>query len=51
MNIHQCNLYQILNIMFQVKTNSILETLQNKVIEQNYSTRYTEYSFKEANVF
>ena len=37
--------------MFRVKTNSILETLQNKVIEQNYSTRYSEYSFKEANVF
>ena len=30
LNIYKLNLYQILNIMFQVKTNSIPETLQNK---------------------
>ena len=41
LNIYKLNLYQILNIMFRVKTNSILETLQNKfeVIENNCSTR------------
>ena len=45
------NLYQILN-MFQVKTNSIPETLQNKfkITEHNYSTRYSEYNFKEPNI-
>ena len=39
--------------MFRVKTNSIPETLQNKfkVIEHNYSTIYSEYSFKEPNNF
>ena len=53
LNIYKLNLYQILNIMFRVKTNSIPETLQNKfkVIERNYSTRYGEYSFKEPNIF
>ena len=52
LNIYKLNLYQILNI-FRVKTNTIPETLQNKfkVIEQNYSTRYSEYNFKEPNVF
>ena len=29
-NIYKLNLYQILNIMYQVKTDSIPETLQNK---------------------
>ena len=40
LNIYELNLYQILNIMFLVKTNSIPETLQNKfkIIEHNYST-------------
>ena len=39
--------------MFRVKTNSIPEILQNifKVIEHNYSTRYSEYNFKEPNIF
>ena len=52
LNIYELNLYQILNIMFWVKTNSIPETLQNKfkVIEHNYSTRYSEYNFKESNI-
>ena len=51
LNIYELNLYQILN-MFRVKTNSIPETLQNKfkVIEHNYSTRYSEYNFKESNI-
>ena len=51
LNIYKLNLYQILNIIFRVKTNSISETLQNKfnIIEQSYSTRYSEYSFKEPN--
>ena len=30
LNIYKLNFCQILNIMFQVKTNSIPETLQNK---------------------
>ena len=53
LNICKFNLYQVLNIMFRVKTNSIPETLQNKfkVKEHNYSTRYGEYSFKEENIF
>ena len=53
LNIYKLNLYQILNIMFRVKTNSIPETLQNKfkVIEHNYSARYSEYCFKEPNIF
>ena len=44
LNIYKLNLYKILNIMFRVKTNSIPETFQNKfkVIEHNYSTRYSE---------
>ena len=42
------NLHQLMNIMFPVKTNSIPETLQNKVIEHNYSTRH---NFKEPNIF
>ena len=44
LNIYKLNLYQILNIMFRVKTNSIPETLQNKfkVTERNCSTRYSE---------
>ena len=39
--------------MFRVKTNSIPETLQNKlqITEHNYTTRYSEYSFKESNIF
>ena len=51
LNIYELNLYQILN-MFRVKTNSVPETLQNKfkVIEHNYSTRYSEYNFKESNI-
>ena len=53
LNVYKLNLYQILNMIFRVKTNSIPETLQNKfkVIEHNYSTRYSEYSFKEPNIF
>ena len=53
LNIYKLNLYQILNIMFRVKTNSIPETLQNKfkVIEHNYSTRYSKQNFKEPNIF
>ena len=52
LNIYKLNLYQILNIMFRVKTNSIPETLQNKfkIIEHNYSARYSEYNFKEPNI-
>ena len=36
LNIYKLNLYQILNIMFRTRTNSIPETLQNKfkIIEQ-----------------
>ena len=39
--------------MFRVKTNSIPEILRNifKIIEHNYSTRYSEYNFKEPNIF
>ena len=42
LNIYKRNLYQILNIVFRVRTNSIPETLQNKfkIIEHNYSTRF-----------
>ena len=52
LNIYKLNLYQILNIMFRARTNSIPETLQNKfkIIEHNYSTRYSEYNFKEPNI-
>ena len=41
LNIYKLNLYQILNMMFRVKTNSIPKTLRNKfkIIEHNYSTR------------
>ena len=51
-NIYKLNLYQILNMMFREKTNSIPETLQNKfkIIEYNYSTRYSECNFKEPNI-
>ena len=51
LNIYKLNLYQILN-MFWARTNSIPETLQNKfkIIEHNYSTRYSEYNFKEPNI-
>ena len=53
LNIYKFNLYQILNIMFLIKTNSIPEALQNKfkVTEHNYSRRYGEYIFKELNIF
>ena len=49
LNIYKHNLYQILNIMFRVKTNTVSETLQNKfkVIEHKYSTRKSEYNFNE----
>ena len=52
LNIYKLNLYQILNIMFRVKTNSIPENLQNKfkIIKHNYSTRYSKYNFKEPNI-
>ena len=52
LNIYKLNLYQILNIMFRARTNSIPETLQNKlkIIEHNYSTRYSEYHFKEPKI-
>ena len=52
LDIYKLNLYQILNIMFRVKTNSIPETFQNKfkIIEHNYSTTYSECNFKEPNV-
>ena len=38
LNIYKLNLYQILNLLFRVKTNSIPETLQNKfkATEDNY---------------
>ena len=41
-NIYKLNLYQILNIMFRVRTNSIPGILQNKfkIIEHNYSRRF-----------
>ena len=44
LNIYKLNLYQILNIIFRVNRNSILETLQNrfKVIKHNYSARHSE---------
>ena len=53
LNIYKFNLYQILNIMLLIKTNSIPEALQNKfkVTEHNNSRRYIEYIFKELNVF
>ena len=53
LNIYKLNLYQILNIMFRVKTNSIRQILQNKfkVKEYNYCTRYSEYNFEEPNIF
>ena len=53
LNIHKLNLNEILNIMFRVKTNTIPTTLQNKfkVIEHNYSAIYSEYNFKEPNIF
>ena len=53
LNICKFNLNQILNITFQVKTISIPEILQNEfeVTEHNYSTRYSEYNFKEPNIF
>ena len=49
LNIYKRNLYQILNIMFRVKTNTVSETLQNKfkVIEHKYSTRKNKYNFNE----
>ena len=49
LNVYKLNLYQILNMIFRVKTNSIPETLQNKfkVIEHNYSIRYSEYRAKK----
>ena len=52
LNIYKLNLYQIWNIMFRVETNSIRETLQNKfkIMEHNYSTRNSEYNFKEPNI-
>ena len=53
LNIYKLNLYQILNIMFWVKPNSMPETLQSKskVIEHNYSAWHSEYNFKEPNIF
>ena len=47
LDIYKLNLYQILNIMFRAKTNTVPQTVQNKfkVIERNYSTRYSEYNF------
>ena len=53
LNIYKLNLYQILNTMFRVKTNSISETLQNKfkLINCNCSTRHSEYNFKEPSTF
>ena len=52
LNIHKLNLYQILSVMFRARTNSIPETLPNKfkILEHNYSTRYSEYNFKEPNI-
>ena len=53
LNICNLNVYEILNTMFRVKTNSIPEILQNefKVIEHNYFTRHSEYNFQEPNIF
>ena len=53
LNICKFNLNQLLNLTFRLKTNSISEILQNefKVIEHNYSTRYSKYNFKEPNIF
>ena len=51
-NIYKLNLYQILNIMFRVKTNSIPETHLNKLKikeHHNYSARYSKCNFKEPN--
>ena len=52
LSIDKLNLYQMLNIMFRARTNSMPETFQNKfkIIEHSYSTRYTEYNFKEPNI-
>ena len=48
LNVYKANIYQVLNIMLWVKTNSIPETLQNKfkVIGHNYCTRNSECNFK-----
>ena len=52
LDIYKLNLYQILNIMFRARSNSISETFQNKfkIIEHNYPARYSEYNFKEPNI-
>ena len=39
LSIYKFNPHQIMNITFRVKTNLIPETFQNKVVENNYSTR------------
>ena len=51
-NVYKLNLYQILNLMFRTRTRSIPKTLQNKfkILEHNYSIKYSEYNFKEPNI-
>ena len=51
LNTYKINLYLILNIMFRLKTNSIPKTLQNNVVEHNYSERYSKCKCKEPNIF
>ena len=49
LNIYKLSIYQMLHIMFRVKTNLIPETFQNKfkVMEHNYSTRNNEHHLKD----
>ena len=49
LNIHQLNIYNILNLMFKVKNGSIPDTFQNRfyLISHDYLTKNSIHNFKE----
>ena len=50
LNIYKLNIYQILNFMFKIKTNTAPCILENQFMEiqHQYSTRFCKNSFVES---
>ena len=50
LNIYKLNIYQILNFMFKIKTNTAPCIFENQFteIQHQYSTRFSEKSFVES---
>ena len=47
------NTYHVINLMFRVKNNALLEAFENmfEIVHHHYPTRYNEYNFAEPKTF